>query len=258
LRQQNLVHNDIKLDNFLLTEKMSRFDGKVRKSTVILCDYGNASKPQPAVETPYIMARLYRAPELILGVSHGPPVDIWGLACCLFELATRRFLFPGSDSNHTLRAMQEVLGPVPTRMVQEGVFAAKHFDLATGLFLDRSGGGGGGAAAPPTPGLQRAASGGKPTRFERPSSSSAGNKLLTKLRPKEGRLAMAPAELQLLVSSQATRSLRVVPRPSLRGCLWLQEQLRDVLGGMLVFEPESRMTAAGAVLRPCFADAKAK
>lgn len=228
----NLVHNDIKLDNFLLTEKTSRFDGKLRKSTVILCDFGNASKPQPTVETPYIMARLYRAPELILGVSHGLPVDMWGLACCLFELATRRFLFPGSDSNHTLRAMQEVLGPVPTQMAQQGAFASKHFDLATGLFLDRSGGGGSrGGAAPPTPGLPRTASGGKPTRFERPSSSSAGNKLLTKLCPKEARLAMGAAELQVL------------------------EQLRDVLGGMLVFEPANRMTAAGAILRPFFAEA---
>jgi hypothetical protein len=47
----NLVHNDIKLDNFLLTEKKSRFSKAVRKSTVLLCDFGNASKPQPTVET---------------------------------------------------------------------------------------------------------------------------------------------------------------------------------------------------------------
>lgn len=47
----NLVHNDIKLDNFLLTEKKSRWNNAVRKSTVLLCDFGNASKPQPAVET---------------------------------------------------------------------------------------------------------------------------------------------------------------------------------------------------------------
>ena len=58
-----------------------------------------------------------------------------GLACCLFELATRRFLFPGSDSNHTLRAMQEMLGPIPTAMVQGGSFAHKHFDTATGARL---------------------------------------------------------------------------------------------------------------------------
>ena len=79
-----------------------------------------------------LRCRLYRAPELILGTQHGPPVDIWGLACCLFELATRRYLFPGSDSNHTLRAMQEMLGPIPTAMVQGGSFAHKHFDTATG------------------------------------------------------------------------------------------------------------------------------
>jgi serine/threonine protein kinase len=103
------------------------------------------------VKTPYIMARLYRAPEIILGHSHGTAVDVchsstspapchawltchvssdlappsiprpskvWGLACCLYELHTRRFLFPGADSNHTLRAMQELIGPVPSVMLK--------------------------------------------------------------------------------------------------------------------------------------------
>jgi serine/threonine-protein kinase PRP4 len=152
------------------------------------------------------MARLYRAPELILGVEHGTPVDVWGLACCIFELATRRFLFPGSDSNHTLRAMQETFGPVPTRMVQKGTFAAKHFDLATGLFVDRSG------------------SGGKPTRFEAPSST----KLLSKLCSREDRLAMSEVDRTEV------------------------EQLRDVLAQMLVFEPANRMAAAAALRHPFF------
>jgi serine/threonine protein kinase len=190
------------------------------------------------------MARLYRAPELILGVEHGTPVDIWGLSCCLFELATRRFLFPGSDSNHTLRAMQETLGPLPTRMVQSGTFAAKHFDLATGLFIDRSGGGGGGGGTSPTAAaaagaaaggggqqsLARTSSGGKPTRFEAPGSG----KLLSKLCSREARLAMPEVDRAQI------------------------EQLRDLLAQMLVFEPANRMTAAAALRHPFFTSVEAK
>lgn len=138
LCKYDIVHNDIKLDNFLLTEKHSRWSAKVRKVTVTLCDFGNASRPQSSVKTPYIMARLYRAPELILGHSHATPVDIWGLACCLYELHTRRFLFPGADSNHTLRAMQELIGPVPPSMLLKSEFKAKHFNAA-GQFMDQSG-----------------------------------------------------------------------------------------------------------------------
>ena len=61
----NLVHNDIKLDNFLLTQKKSRWSNAVRKATVTLCDFGNASRPQSTVETPYIMAR--SAPSIHIG-----------------------------------------------------------------------------------------------------------------------------------------------------------------------------------------------
>eukprot|EP01043_Picozoa_sp_COSAG02_P030565 COSAG02_NODE_1957_length_10261_cov_51.399134_4_plen_183_part_00 len=172
------------------------------------------------------MARLYRAPELILGVEHGTPVDVWGLACCIFELATRRFLFPGSDSNHTLRAMQETFGPVPTRMVQKGTFAAKHFDLATGLFVDRSGSGGVSGKDLPQQQQQALASTaeGKPTRFEAPSST----KLLSKLCSREDRLAMSEVDRTEV------------------------EQLRDVLAQMLVFEPANRMAAAAALRHPFF------
>ena len=114
------------------------------------------------------MARLYRAPELIVGHSHGTPVDVWGVACCLYELHTRRFLFPGADSNHTLRAMQELIGQVPASMLATSQFKAKHFN-ASNEFLDLSGCG----------------EAGRPTKFENRSSNTV---LLSRICSKERRL----------------------------------------------------------------------
>lgn len=43
----------------------------------------------------YIQSRFYRAPEVILGLPYGGPIDMWSLACVLAELCTGTPLFPG-------------------------------------------------------------------------------------------------------------------------------------------------------------------
>ena len=51
-----------------------------------------------------ITTRQYRAPEVIVGFPYSTPVDIWSLACMLFELATGEYLFDPKDSesgNHS-------------------------------------------------------------------------------------------------------------------------------------------------------------
>jgi serine/threonine-protein kinase PRP4 len=74
------------------------------------------------------MARLYRAPELILGYSHGPAADLWGFACSLYELSTHKFLFPGKNNNHLLRLMTDLCGPVPKDMLAKSAFTSKHYN----------------------------------------------------------------------------------------------------------------------------------
>jgi len=63
-----------------------------------------------------VQTREYRAPEVIMGASYGPPIDIWSAACIVFELLTGDQLFKpkesrqfGKDDDH-LALIIELLG----------------------------------------------------------------------------------------------------------------------------------------------------
>lgn len=84
--------------------------------------------------TPYLASRFYRAPEVILGMAYGHPMDMWAMGATLYELYTGKILFPGGSNNAMLRLMMELKGKLPKRMLRAGIFADKHFDLETGEF----------------------------------------------------------------------------------------------------------------------------
>jgi glycogen synthase kinase 3 beta len=71
VHQQSVTHRDLKPENILLTE-----DG-----TIKICDFGSAKMldEENALNTPYIVSRYYRAPELILACSdYTNKIDTWG------------------------------------------------------------------------------------------------------------------------------------------------------------------------------------
>jgi serine/threonine protein kinase len=69
----------------------------------------------------YIQSRYYRAPEVIVGASYGSGIDIWSSGCLLAELLLGMPLLPGCNDHHQLCLIEEMVGPLPTSMVQEGV-----------------------------------------------------------------------------------------------------------------------------------------
>jgi len=198
LSKLRVVHNDMKLDNMLLSVKKSRWAGGKSKISVTLCDFGAASiaeNNKAKLDSPYIMARLYRPPELILGHSHGVAVDVWGFACCMFELYTGHFLFPGVNNNGMLRKIQEVCGHIPKDMLRESQFCERHFD-AEFRFLDHSKGDEAKGMAmdfPPKP-----------------------NNLLAVLCPKARRLDMPREELTLLTKFRDVLQTMLMLRPASR------------------------------------------
>ena len=68
---QKVCHRDLKPENILLTDS----------GIIKICDFGSAKvlDEEGALNTPYIVSRYYRAPELILACSdYTNKIDIWG------------------------------------------------------------------------------------------------------------------------------------------------------------------------------------
>jgi serine/threonine-protein kinase SRPK3 len=98
-------------------------------------DFGNACWVDRRF-TDDVQTRQYRSPEVVLGAKWGAPIDVWSLACLLFELATGDFLFDpragkewDRDEDH-LALMIELLGRMPRRVWSAGARSRDFFTRA--------------------------------------------------------------------------------------------------------------------------------
>lgn len=119
LRKCNIIHADIKPDNILVNEK---------KLVLKLCDFGSSSKVTENEVTPYLVARFYRAPEIILGITYEFGIDLWSAACTIFELYTGKIMFPGKTNNQMLKYFMDLKGKMPNKFIRKGAFKDQHFD----------------------------------------------------------------------------------------------------------------------------------
>ena len=107
------IHADIKPDNILI--------GGEKRNLLKLGDFGTAIPLWEAAEykaSRYIQSRYYRAPEVPLGFTRTPAMDVWSAGCVLFELYTGQFVFYGDNNLEMLRSMATVLGPIPPRIAR--------------------------------------------------------------------------------------------------------------------------------------------
>ena len=87
----------------------------MKDETVRICDLGSSKvldKSPDSMNTPYVVSRYYRAPELILAChKYDFSIDIWSVGCILFELLLRTPMFPGDTEGIQIVEMQQILGP---------------------------------------------------------------------------------------------------------------------------------------------------
>jgi len=71
--------------------------------------------------TKEVVTLWYRAPEILMGDLHySTPVDIWSIGCILYELTTRKPLFPGDSEIDELFCIFRMTG-TPNEQTWPGV-----------------------------------------------------------------------------------------------------------------------------------------
>jgi dual specificity tyrosine-phosphorylation-regulated kinase 2/3/4 len=197
-----------------------------------LIDFGSSCKQDKRVYT-YIQSRFYRAPEVMLGMAYGCPIDIFSLGLVCAELFTGAPLLRGRDEGDQLGCFLDLAGMPPPHVILQASNSrrARYFQLVNAS-VPQEGQTGAQETWVAAPGLLMSARG----RLHRPNSVN----LQQALRITDSMLQDTP-ELQLfldflrrmLVWDPAVRATAV----QLMEHPWLQAEVQAL---MLAQRPEQR------------------
>jgi serine/threonine protein kinase len=102
LQDKKIVHRDLKPENILRNSN----------HVVKLSDFGSAKVLDPGLlNSPYVVARYYRAPELFMAITdYDYEIDIWAAGCVIAELVMLRPIFCGASDGQQFFSIEEILG----------------------------------------------------------------------------------------------------------------------------------------------------
>lgn len=119
LRKSSIIHCDLKPENIILISP--------HESTIKIIDLGSACFENERTYT-YIQSRIYRSPEVILGIPYTTAIDMWSLGCIVTELLTGDPLFQGDSEPDQLFRIMELLGYPPDSMLSQSSKYNKFFN----------------------------------------------------------------------------------------------------------------------------------
>ncbi|KAK8866890.1 hypothetical protein M9Y10_009858 [Tritrichomonas musculus] len=124
IHDAGIIHCDIKPENILISN--------TQRNVVKIIDFGSGCF-DGRQKYEYIQSRFYRAPEVVLGIQYGPPMDIWSAALVIVEMLTGRALFPCNTEHELLVMITEMFGPPPIEVIKMSKRRKDFFDLKLGL-----------------------------------------------------------------------------------------------------------------------------
>uniref|UniRef100_A0AAQ6AJI0 Protein kinase domain-containing protein n=1 Tax=Amphiprion ocellaris TaxID=80972 RepID=A0AAQ6AJI0_AMPOC len=101
LHSIGITHMDLKPDNIMVVDR-SHQPLKVK-----LIDFGLARPVSALHQGEFVGTRVYRAPEMLLGVPFNESVDMWALGLVMAELAMGCCMYPGNSHYDMVRYIVE-------------------------------------------------------------------------------------------------------------------------------------------------------
>uniref|UniRef100_A0AAQ6ARX4 cyclin-dependent kinase n=1 Tax=Amphiprion ocellaris TaxID=80972 RepID=A0AAQ6ARX4_AMPOC len=117
--KRKILHRDLKPQNLLINDK-----GELK-----LADFGLARAKSVPTKTysNEVVTLWYRPPDVLLGsTEYSTPIDMWGVGCILYEMATGRPLFPGATVKEELHLIFRLIG-TPTEETWPGISSNTEF-----------------------------------------------------------------------------------------------------------------------------------
>ena len=122
-----LIHGDLKPENIMFE------DEKCVKIKVI--DFGLSKKlnKHDVIYSSYYQSRWYASPDTFLGKKITTHIDLWSMACILYEINTKLLLFQGRKSdvencrNYQLLKIIEVIGLPDDKFIKDCIYKNKYF-----------------------------------------------------------------------------------------------------------------------------------
>ncbi|XP_064488020.1 cyclin-dependent kinase 16-like isoform X2 [Ornithodoros turicata] len=117
--QRRILHRDLKPQNLLINDK-----GELK-----LADFGLARAKSVPIKTfsNEVVTLWYRPPDVLLGsTDYFTSIDMWGVGCIFYEMASGYPLFPGSTVEDELHLIFRTLG-TPTEATWQGIGSNSDF-----------------------------------------------------------------------------------------------------------------------------------